>query len=351
MPDAASSSRSAVTSRSLTPPLTVGVVGATGNVGTVMLDVLAERGIPIGTLRAFASERSAGRTVSSGEHSAVVEDLATADFSGLDVALFSAGAERARQYAQRCVDAGCIVIDNSSAFRMDPAVPLVVPEVNAHALRTHRGIIANPNCSTIQLVVALAPIHEAAGLARVSVTTFQSVSGTGKAAMDELDEQVRAVAAGEAPSNEIYPHQIAANVLPHCDVFDSDGVTKEEQKLVDESRKIMGLADLRIWATCTRVPVRVGHSESVHLETQQPLSPSSARDILRAAPGVVVVDNPSANEYPMAIDVEGRDEVLVGRIRRDPSADNGLAMFVVGDNLRKGAATNAVQILEALLST
>jgi aspartate-semialdehyde dehydrogenase len=338
----------AVAGRSLPRQLNVGVVGATGNVGTVMLEVLAERGVALNELRVFASERSVGRTLRCGERTAEVEDLATADPSGLDVALFSAGASRAREHAARFAQAGCVVIDNSSAFRMDAGMPLVVPEVNAHALRTHRGIIANPNCSTIQLVVALAPIQEAAGLERVVVTTFQSVSGTGKAAMDELEAQNAARISGAPVEAAIYPHPISANVLPHCDVFDDEGVTKEERKLVDESRKIMGLPDLRIWATCTRVPVRVGHSEAVHLQTSEPLSPSAARELLAAAPGVTVVDDPAGNGYPMPIDVEGRDDVLVGRIRRDPSVENGLAMFVVGDNLRKGAATNAVQILEAL---
>ncbi len=332
-------------------PLNVAVVGATGNVGTTMLEVLAERGIPIASLRVLASSRSAGRELECGEHTAVVEDLATADPAGIDVALFSAGGDRALEHAPRFAAAGAIVIDNSSAFRMDGDVPLVVPEVNAEALDDiPRGIVANPNCSTIQLVVALQPLHEAFGLERVTVTTMQSTSGTGQGAMQELEQQSRLVM-GIAPAEpEVYPHPIAFNVLPHCDSFADEGYTKEELKLRNETRKILGLPDLRISATCTRVPVFIGHSESVNLVTREPVDVVKAQAVLASAAGVELVDDPAENEYPMPRDAAGRDEVLVGRVRTDPAVDGdrGLALFVVADNLRKGAATNAVQILEAL---
>jgi len=346
----ASASASASARRVSLParPLHVGVVGATGNVGSVMLEVLAERGVAIEQLRVFASARSVGRELCCGTHAAVVEDLATADPAGLDVALFSAGADRAREHAARFAAVGCVVIDNSSAFRMDPDIALVVPEVNGHAARTGGRVIANPNCSTIQLVVALKPLLEAAGLEQVQVTTFQSVSGTGKEAMEELRSQTPAALAGEPVEPSVYPHQIAFNVLPHCDSFDENGHTKEELKLVNESRKILEQPALRIAATCVRVPVFVSHSEAVHLRTREPLSPDEARALLAAAPGVRIVDDPAAGQYPMPVSAAGQDDVLVGRIRRDESAENGLALFVVADNLRKGAATNAVQILELL---
>ncbi|MCW2949020.1 MAG: Aspartate-semialdehyde dehydrogenase [Thermoleophilia bacterium] len=335
-----------------TRPLNIAVVGATGNVGSVMLEVLEERGVAIANLRAFASSRSAGTTVRCGAHEAVVEDLETAiDLAGIDVALFSAGAERSTEHAQRFVDAGAIVIDNSSAYRMHPDVPLVVPEVNPEALdNIPAGIVANPNCSTIQLVVALRPLHDAYGLERVSVVTMQSTSGTGQAAMQELEQQSRTVMGVVADPPSVYPHEIAFNVLPHCDSFADDDFTKEELKLVNESRKILGLPNLRLVATCTRVPVFVGHSEAVHLELQRPADPIEVRALLSDAPGVELVDDPAANLYPMARASAGRDEVFVGRVRTDPSVPHkrGIAMFVVADNLRKGAATNTVQILEQL---
>lgn len=332
-------------------PLHVAVVGATGNVGTTMLEVLEERGIPIASLRAMASSRSAGTEVTCGEHTVTVEDLATADPAGIDVALFSAGGDRSLEHAPRFAEAGAIVIDNSSAFRMDAGVPLVVPEVNPEALESlPRGIVANPNCSTIQLVVALKPIHEMFGLDRVSVTTMQSTSGTGRDAMQELEHQARIVMGVGADDPTVYPHPIAFNVLPHCDSFGDDGSTKEELKLVNESRKILGLPDLRVFATCTRVPVFIGHSESVHLELRDTADPIKVQALLASSPGVELVDDPAENEYPMPRDAAGRDEVFVGRVRRDPSVPDGkgIALFVVADNLRKGAATNAVQILEAL---
>ncbi|MCB0880177.1 MAG: aspartate-semialdehyde dehydrogenase [Thermoleophilia bacterium] len=333
-------------------PLNVAVVGATGNVGTTMLEVLAERGIPIASLRVMASSRSVGRELECGEQRATVEDLAAADPSGIDVALFSAGGDRSLEHAQRFAQAGAIVIDNSSAFRMHDDVPLVVPEVNPEALDDiPLGIIANPNCSTIQLVVALQPLHAGFGLERVTVTTMQSTSGTGQGAMQELEHQARLVM-GVAPDDpEVYPHPIAFNVIPHCDSFADDGFTKEELKLRNETRKIMGLPDLRISATCTRVPVFVGHSESVNVETRDAIDPIRAQALLANAAGIELVDDPAQNEYPMPRDAAGRDEVFVGRVRTDPAVPggHGLALFVVADNLRKGAATNAVQILEALV--
>ncbi|MEO6866391.1 MAG: aspartate-semialdehyde dehydrogenase [Gaiellales bacterium] len=332
-------------------PLNIAIVGATGNVGTTLLEVLAERGIPIASLRAMASSRSVGTEVTCGTHVVRVEDLAEADPTGIDVAFFSAGGQRALDHAPRFAEAGAIVIDNSSAFRMDPDVPLVVPEVNADTLANlPRGIVANPNCSTIQLVVALRPIHEAYGLDRVSVTTMQSTSGTGRDAMKELEHQARVVMGIAAEEPKVYPHEIAFNVLPHCDSFLADGFTREEQKLVDESRKILGIPDLRLVATCTRVPVFIGHSEAVHLELKAPADPIQVQALLASAPGIELTDDPSANEYPMPRDAAGLDEVLVGRVRQDPSVPDGkgIALFVVADNLRKGAATNAVQILETL---
>jgi aspartate-semialdehyde dehydrogenase len=335
-------------------PLHVAIVGATGNVGSTLLEVLEERGIPMASLRAFASSRSAGTTVTCGSVEVVVEDLDKAiDLDGIDVALFSAGGDRSIEHAPRFAAAGAIVVDNSSAFRMDPDVPLVVPEVNAEALADiPRGIVANPNCSTIQLLVALKPIHDAYGLERVSVVTMQSTSGTGRAAMQELEHQSRVVMGVAAEEPKVYPHPIAFNVLPQCDSFVEGDFTKEELKLVAESRKILGLPDLRLVATCTRVPVFIGHSEAVHLELERSADPADVQALLAAAPGVELVDDPAAGEYPMARDCAGRDEVFVGRVRRDPSVPDarGIALFVVADNLRKGAATNAVQVVEALIA-
>jgi aspartate-semialdehyde dehydrogenase len=328
------------------PALSIGVVGATGAVGTMMLRVLAERDVPIRNIRAFASERSAGTSVEFSGEAIPVETLDSADPSGLDYALFSAGAERALQHAPRFAAAGVVVVDNSSAFRADTSVPLVVPEVNPDEALRHSGIIANPNCSTIQLVVALKPILDAAGLDHVHITTFQSVSGTGAAAMDELHGQAQRVLEAEDVRPEIYPHPIAFNVVPHCGDFTADGSTVEERKFVDESRRILSLPNLAVSATCVRVPVFTGHSEAVHLQTSQPLSADEARGLLAASPGVRVVDDLAAASYPTPLQASGGDDVLVGRIRVDESRPNGLAMFVVADNLRKGAATNAVQLLE-----
>lgn len=332
-------------------PLNVAVVGATGNVGTTMLEVLEERGLPIASLRAMASARSAGTTVSCGSASAKVEVLADADPAGIDVALFSAGGAASKEHAARFAAAGAIVVDNSSAFRLDEDVPLVVPEVNPDALaHVPRGIVANPNCSTIQLVVALRPIHDTWGLERVSVVTLQSTSGTGHAAMQELEQQSRVVMGVAAEEPSVYPHEIAFNVLPYCGSFLDDGGTDEELKLVNETRKILELPELRVMATNTRVPVFIGHSEAVHLELANAAEPDQVRELLAQSPGIELVDDPAQDVYPMPRDVAGLDDVYVGRVRRDPSVPDGrgLALYVVADNLRKGAATNAVQIVEEL---
>ena len=332
----------------------VGVVGATGQVGVAMRQILAERDFPIGDLRFFASERSAGTVLPyagpGGGQSITVEDAATADPSGLDIALFSAGATTSRALAQKYADAGVIVVDNSSAFRKDPEIPLVVSEVNPDALEGHKGLIANPNCSTMQLMVALKPIHDAAGIDRLIVSTYQSVSGTGVKAVKELEDQTRAALAGEAlPDPTIYPHHSAFNVLGGAGNFpDGDDHTDEERKMMFETRKILGDESIKIAVTCARVPVRSAHSESVSLETKSDLSVEEARALLEAQDGLIMVDDPTTHAYPTALSSAGRDEVFVGRLRRDPTHDRGLQMWVVSDNLLKGAATNAVQIAEVL---
>lgn len=325
-------------------PYTVAVVGATGLVGQKMIEVLEERRFPLRKLVPVASSRSAGKTVKFNDQPVTVETLAPEIFRGVDFALFSAGAAVSREFAPVAAELGAIVIDNSSAWRMDPQVPLVVPEVNPQALQAHRGIIANPNCSTIQMVVALHPLHRRFGIRRIVVSTYQSVSGTGQKAVRQLEEEI---AAGKSPL-AAYPHPIAYNCLPHIDVFFEDGYTREEHKMVQETRKIMGDPDLQISATCVRVPVLGGHSESINLQFREPFEIEEVRALLRAAPGVVVQDHPGENVYPMPIHSRNRDEVFVGRIRRDPSIENGLNLWVVSDNLRKGAATNAVQIAEML---
>ena len=326
----------------------VAVVGATGAVGKEMIQVLEERKFPVGTLRLIASERSAGETLTFLNQDYTVELLQEDIFDGIDIALFSAGEQISLQFAPIAVRAGAVVIDNSSAFRMNPDVPLVVPEVNPGAVMKHKGIIANPNCSTIQMVVVLKPLHDRARIKRVVVTTFQSVSGKGKEAMDELFEQTRSLLAFQEVKIEVFPHQIAFNCLPHIDTFLDNGYTKEEMKMVNETRKILEDDSIRITATTVRVPVYVGHSESVNIETVENLSANEARAILSAAPGIVVYDDPKRNIYPVPVDSAGRDEVFVGRIREDESIPNGLNLWIVADNLRKGAATNAVQIAEIL---
>jgi aspartate-semialdehyde dehydrogenase len=329
--------------------MNVAVVGATGAVGTRMLQVLRERSFPAESIRAFASERSAGREVGDGITVEALND--SADLSAIDLALFSAGGSISEAWGPKFVDAGAVVVDNSSYWRMHDDVPLVVAEVNPDALDGHKGIVANPNCSTMQMVVALKPILDAAGIERLVVSTYQSVSGTGKAAVDELTEQTRAhVSGGDFPAPAVYPHQIAFNVLPQVETFRSaDDYTTEERKMMGETRKILGRDDIGISATCARVPVYHGHSESVNVQTRRELSPEECRDVLHEAPGVVVVDDPWQGLYPLATAVAGRDDVLVGRIRRDPSHERCLNLWVVGDNLRKGAATNAVQVAELLV--
>jgi len=327
----------------------VAIVGATGAVGNEMIEILEERDFPVEKLRLFASERSEGETIDFKRKAIKVEVLRHDVFDGIDIALFSAGAERSKEFAPSAVKAGCVVIDNSSAWRMDPEVPLVVPEVNPHDLKWHKGIIANPNCSTIQMVVVLKPIHDAARIKRVVVTTFQSVSGTGKRAMDELLNQTKDLLNFRDIVMEVYPHQIAFNCLPHIDKFMEDGYTKEEHKMIFETKKIMGDDSIRVTATTVRVPVFRGHSESLNIETEKKLSANEVRAILSTAPGVIVYDAPHKNIYPHPLVAANRDEVYVGRIREDNTVECGINMWIAADNLRKGAALNAIQIAEELI--
>lgn len=331
------------------PAYRVAVVGATGAVGTEMIEVLEERNFPIESLLPLASSRSAGGTIAFRGEELTVCELAPTSFEGVDLALFSAGTDLSRSFAPIAVKSGAVVIDNSAAWRMAPEVPLVVPEVNRHAASAHQGIIANPNCSTIQMVVALKPLHDRARIRRIVVTTFQSVSGTGKDAMDELMEQCKDLLSFKEPTPKVYPYQIAFNCLPHIDEFLPTGYTKEEMKMVHETRKIMGDDSIQVTATTVRVPVYVSHCESVNIETEEKLTATEARAILSGAPGVLVYDDPSKNLYPMPLDTAGRDEVYVGRVREDESIPHGLNLWVVADNLRKGAALNAVQIAECLV--
>lgn len=326
--------------------LSVAVVGATGVVGRETLKVLEERQFPVGSLKLYASGRSAGSTLEFCGEKVVVENLALADFRGIDLVLSAPGAAVSKEFAPRAVAAGAIVVDKSSAFRMEPDVPLVVPEVNPEAVKSHRGIISSPNCSTIQLVVALNPLHRAFGIRRVVVSTYQAVSGAGHKAVEELLQQISALLNQRPVQVKALPHQIAFNVLPHVEVFREDGYTTEEIKLVEETRKIMGLPGLRVTATAVRVPVLTGHSESVNVEFLRRVEPAEAREVLKTAPGVRVIDDPMEAEYPMPLEASLCDEVLVGRIRSDMSEEKALNMWVVGDNLRKGAALNAVQIAE-----
>ena len=345
---------------------TVAVVGATGAVGTEMLRVLEQRRFPVRRICLLASARSAGRHLAFHGTPHTVETLDRRAFDGIDLALFSAGAARSLEFAPEAVKRGALVVDNSSAFRMAPAVPLVVPEVNPHALKAHRGLIANPNCSTIILLVALAPIHRAAQLTRIVVSTYQSVSGAGARAMAQLYEETKralrqcaisrtrwTIAPKLSPdgrkTSTALPAQIAFNAIPQVDRFLANGSTKEERKLVDETRKILEAPTLRVSATCVRVPVFLAHSEAVWIETASAVSVAAARAMLRSAPGVRLVDDPRRGLYPLPVDAGGQDRVLVGRLRRDEAVPHGLALWVSGDNLRKGAATNAVQIAELLL--
>jgi aspartate-semialdehyde dehydrogenase len=333
-------------------PLTVAVVGATGVVGRTMIQVLGERTLPVGDLRLLASGRSAGRSVQVGGRSIEIGEALPEAFDGVDIALFSAGADISRDLAPQAAARGATVIDNSSAWRMDANVPLVVSQVNPDDLEWHEGIIANPNCSTMQLAPVLKALRDSVGIERVVVDTYQSVSGTGGDAIAELEGQIRAHVAGEAKQASVYPHPIAFNALPEIDVFIDNGYTKEEWKVVTESRKILHLPDLRISCTAVRVPVFVSHSEAVHVETREPVTPERARRLFESVAGVVVRDDPAGHEYPLATDSAGRDEIFVGRVRQDPSIPDGrgLALWVVSDNLRKGAATNAVEIAEVLVA-
>jgi len=329
----------------------VAVVGATGNVGRELFNILAERQFPLDDVAAVASSRSTGTVIDFGDsgEELKVRNLEHFDFSGWDIALFAAGAEVSKAYAPKAAAAGCTVIDNSSLFRMDPDVPLIVPEVNSDAIAgyTRKNIIANPNCSTAQLVVALKPLHDVAKIRRVVVATYQSVSGTGKAAMDELFEQSRNIFVGDSNTPVVYPKQIAFNVIPQCDVFLDDGSTKEEWKLVVETKKILD-PSIKLTATCVRVPVFVGHSEAVNIEFENEISADDAREILREAPGVLVVDKREPGGYVTPVEAVGEYATYVSRIREDPTVENGLSLWVVSDNLRKGAALNAVQIAELL---
>jgi aspartate-semialdehyde dehydrogenase len=329
----------------------VAVAGATGAVGNEMIKILEERRFPVGKLTLLASERSAGKKLSFRGELLPVEVLTERSFQGVQIGLFSPGGSVSEKFAPIAARAGCIVIDNTSVFRMVPEIPLVVPEVNpeAIALYKNRGIIANPNCSTIQLVVALKPIHDAARIKRIVVSTYQAVSGTGKKAIEELSLQTRAIIDGQEPVIKVYPHRIAFNCLPQIDVFLDNGYTKEEMKMVNETKKIMNDPTIAVTATTVRVPVFYAHSESVNIETEKKITADEVRRLLASAPGVRVVDNPREKLYPMAIDAAGRDDTLVGRIREDESIPNGINMWVVSDNIRKGAALNAVQIAEILI--
>jgi aspartate-semialdehyde dehydrogenase len=327
----------------------VAIAGATGAVGVEMLKVLAQRAFPASRVRALASARSAGRRVPFGEDELVVEEMTAASFDGVDIALFSAGADISRAYRDAVTGAGAVMIDNSSAFRMDEDVPLVVPEVNAVDAAGHAGVIANPNCSTIQLVVALRPLAALAPMRRVVVSTYQAASGAGQAAMDELYEQSADFLAAREFEPRQFAHRIAFNCIPQIDVFLEDGSTKEEWKMVVETRKIMHLPGLPVAATCVRVPVLRCHSESINVEFAAPVSVAQAREALASAPGITVLDDPASSAYPMPALLEGTDDTYVGRIRADESVEHGIALWVVADQLRKGAALNAVQIAESLL--
>jgi aspartate-semialdehyde dehydrogenase len=330
----------------------VGVLGATGAVGSTILGVLAERGFPASEVIPFASERSAGKSIEWGEEELEVRALSEEAIQGLDVVLSSAGGSVSSEWAPRLVEAGAVVVDNTSYWRMHDDVPLVVAGINPEAADAHKGILANPNCTTMVAVMALGPIHRAVGLERIIVSSYQAVSGTGQKAIEELRRQSKSVLEGdEDPPASVYPHRIAFNVLPQVEVFkDGDDYTTEERKVMAETRKILGLGEeVGISATCARVPVFTGHSESVNVQTREDLSPEECRALLAEAPGVVVDDDPGSGRYPLAIDAAGRDDVLVGRIRRDPSHERCLNLWVAGDNLRKGAATNAVQVAELLV--
>jgi aspartate-semialdehyde dehydrogenase len=326
----------------------VAIAGATGAVGVEMIRTLEQRKFPVKKLRLLASERSVGKKMKYNGSDVTVEVLSDTSFKGVELALFSAGAERSRIFAPAAVSAGAVVVDNSSAFRMDDTVPLVVPEVNPQEVAKHHGIIANPNCSTIIALVPLWPLHKAARITRLVAATYQAVSGTGAKAIEELEQQIRAYVKGEAIKRSVYPHQIAFNVLPQVGPADASGYTQEEKKLLHETRKIFGDGHIRVSATCVRVPVFRSHSEALFIETEKKLTVAEARAILAKAPGVILKDDVNANQYPMPIEASGHGEVIVGRLREDSSCDKGLALWVAGDQLLKGAALNAVQIAEIL---
>lgn len=329
----------------------VAVVGATGAVGNEMIRILEERNFPVNKLTLLASERSIGKSFEYKGQSIPIEVLDENSFTGIQIGLFSAGGSISEKFAPIAAKAGCVVVDNTSAFRMVPDIPLIVPEVNPEAIAQYKnkGIIANPNCSTIQMVVALKPIHDAVRIKRIVVSTYQAVSGTGKKAIDELEAQTSALMNGRDPVVKVYPYQIAFNCLPQIDVFIENGYTKEEMKMINETKKIMNDAAIAVTATTVRVPVFYAHSESVNIETEKKITPDEVRALLSKAPGVKIVDDPSQRLYPLAIDAAGKDDTYVGRIREDESIANGINMWVVSDNLRKGAALNAVQIAEILI--
>jgi len=339
----------------------VAIMGATGAVGSQFLSILEERAFPIDELRLLASERSKGRKLVFGGKEHGVKILGKDSFEGIDIVLASAGASRSLEFLPHAVKAGAVCVDNSSAFRMDKDVPLVVPEVNPHAAASHKGIIANPNCSTIQMMLPLFAVHKAAGLKRVVVSTYQSVSGAGQQNILEMERQVSGLSKKNShygignhsvPKDEIkeFNHQIAYNLIPQIDVFLDNGYTKEEMKMVNETRKILGIEGLAVTATCVRVPVYYAHSESVNIETERKIDAGEVKELLKKFPGITVVDEPEKQKYPMPLDAEGRDNVFIGRIRNDESVKNGINMWIVADNLRKGAALNAIQIAELLIS-
>jgi len=329
--------------------LKVAIVGATGLVGQEFIKVLEQRGFPMNSIELLASDRSAGKKLFVNHRELVVKETSPASFKDVDIALFSAGAEISRYFSPLAAQAGAVVVDNSSAFRMEPKVPLVVPEVNPEDIKWHKGIIANPNCSTIQMVMALNPLHKVNPIKRVVAATYQAVSGTGSAAVEELTEQSKQVLEGQNTVPHVYPHQIAFNILPEIDVFLDNDYTKEEWKMVEETRKIMHAPAIAISAVCVRVPVFIGHSEALHIEFSQPMAADDAKRILAQAPGVKILDDPAISLYPQPWSAAGTDDVFVGRIHRDASHPNGLVMWVVADNIRKGAALNTVQIAEELI--
>ena len=326
--------------------LHVAIAGATGAVGIEMMKTLEKRNFPVGKLTPLASKRSAGKSLPFKGEELTVEELTKNSFSGVDIALFSAGGDTTKEFAQAAVDAGAVVVDNSSAFRMDDSVPLVVPEINAADVASQNGIIANPNCSTIVTVMALNPLHQAFGVKRIFASTYQAVSGSGAMGIVELERQVGEITSGKETTREVYPHQIAFNVLPHVDTFLDNGYTKEEMKMVNETRKIMGLPDFQASVTCVRVPVYRAHSVAVSAEFEKPVSLEEAKAAIQAAPGIDLNDDVSNNGYPLPLNLAGTDNCQVGRIRKDCAFDNGLSFWVVGDQLLKGAALNAVQIAE-----